>query len=151
LDEPKSNTAFFFFCWGGWRVLSIDSGCSLLKESSPDDTPTRNIPCCFLGAAAFEDLLAAAMSAVGIDDGTLSSGTDRKEELTCEGEKPLTTLVVLLTELPLAADSELAGCAERSEAESEVKDLLSAIAGVGGVIVVVISAAWWIWVWRGAR
>ena len=77
------------------------------------------------------------MSAVGIEEGTFSSGTDRKDELTCEGEKPLTILVVLLTELPLTADSELAGCAERSEAESEVKDLLS-MAGVGGVIVVVI-------------
>lgn len=81
------------------------------------------------------------MSAVGMDEGTLSSGIDRKEELTCEGEKPLTTLVVLLTELPLAADSELAGCAERSEAESEVKDLHSTAAGVGGVIVVVMSTA----------
>lgn len=76
------------------------------------------------------------MSAVGMDDGALLSGMDRKDELTCEGEKPLTTLVVLLTELPLV-DSELTGCAERSEAESEVKNLLSIIEGVGGVICVV--------------
>ena len=115
--------------------MSIESGCSLLSESSPDEAPTRNIPC-FLDGAGFEVLLAAVMSAVGIEEGTFSSGTDRKEELTCEGEKPLTILVVLLTE-PLTADSELAGWAKRSEAESEVKDLLST-AGVGGVMVVVI-------------
>ena len=60
----------------------------------------------------FDDFLcAAAMSAVGIDEGADSSGTDRKDELTCDGEKPLTTLVVLLTELPLP-EMELAGCAD---------------------------------------
>lgn len=105
--------------------------CCSLNESSPDDPPRVNFVC-FLGAGPCE-VLAAAMSAVGIDEGALRSGMDRYDELTCEGEKPLTTLVVLLTELPLA-DSELAGCAEAPEAESEVKESLSFTAGVGGVI-----------------
>jgi len=49
-------------------------------------------------------------------------GFDRYEELTCEGENPRTTLVVLLSDV---TESEDAGCAEFSEAVSEVIDLLS--------------------------
>jgi len=67
----------------------------------------------------------AAISAVGIDEGAVRSGMDRYEELTCEGEKPRTTLVVLRSEVPLASDE--AGWAEWSDASSEVKDLLSAV------------------------
>ncbi len=62
------------------------------------------------------------MSAVGIDEGAVRRGIDRYEELTCEGENPRTTLVVLRSEVQL---SDEAGCAEWSEAPSEVKDLLS--------------------------
>lgn len=61
------------------------------------------------------------ISAVGMEDGADRRGIDRYEELTCEGEKPLTTLVVLLSDAPLV-ESEEAACAELSEAESEVKD-----------------------------
>jgi hypothetical protein len=73
------------------------------------------------GCCPFEEL-AAAISAVGIDEGAVRRGIDRYEELTCEGENPRTTLVVLLSEVPLSDD---AGCAEWSEASSEVTDLLS--------------------------
>lgn len=74
------------------------------------------------------------MSAVGIDDGAESRGIDRYEELTCEGEKPLTTLVVLRSELPLA-ESEDTGCTEPSKGETEAKGLLSTTAGVVGCCV----------------
>jgi hypothetical protein len=56
--------------------------------------------------------VAAARSAVGMDDGALRRGIDRYEELTCDSEKPLTTLVEDLSEAPLG-ESEEAGCAER--------------------------------------
>jgi hypothetical protein len=52
------------------------------------------------------------MSAVGMEDGAERRGMVRYEELICEGEKPLTTLVVLLSEIPLdvaAEDSEMLG------------------------------------------
>ena len=79
------------------------------------------------------------MSAVGIDEGAVGRGIDRYEELTCEGENPRTTLVVLRSEVQLSDD---AGCAEWSEAPSEVKDMLST-AGVMicGVEVVVAWAS----------
>jgi len=62
------------------------------------------------------------MSAVGIDEGAVRRGIDRYEELTCEGENPRTTLVVLRSEVTLPDE---AACAELSEASSEVMDLLS--------------------------
>lgn len=58
-----------------------------------------------------------------MDDGAVKRGMDRYEELTCDGEKPLTTLVVLFIDAPLAESVE-AGCAEQSEALS-VDDWLS--------------------------
>ena len=135
LDEPpKEKTVFFFFCCGpGCRLLSMELVFSLI-ESSPEDPPRANI-WRFLGCSAF-DVVAAARSAVGMDDGAVRRGIDRKEELTCEGEKPLTTLVEDLSEAPLT-DSEEAGRAERSES-SEVNDLDSTIVGVGccGVVAV---------------
>jgi hypothetical protein len=76
---------------------------------------------------------------VGIDDGAVNRGIDRYEELTCDGEKPLTTLVVLLTDAPLA-ESVDAGCADCSEALSDADVWLSiedvvisgmVVAGVG--------------------
>jgi len=73
-------------------------------------------------------VFAATISAVGIDDGAERRGMDLIEELTCDGENPLTTLVVLLSEVPLTEPEE-AGCAEGSEAESEVND--STMDGVG--------------------
>jgi hypothetical protein len=68
------------------------------------------------------------MSAVGIDEGAVRRGIDRYEELTCEGENPRTTLVELRSEVTLSDDG---GCAELSEASSEVTDLLS----TAGVII----------------
>jgi hypothetical protein len=53
-----------------------------------------------------------------MDDGAVKRGMDRYEELTCDGEKPLTTLVVLFIDAPLAESVE-AGCAERSEASAD--------------------------------
>lgn len=58
-----------------------------------------------------------------MDDGAVRRGMERYEELTCDGEKPLTTLVVLFIDAPLAESVE-AGCAELSEALS-VDDWLS--------------------------
>lgn len=43
------------------------------------------------------------------------SGMDRYEELKCAGEKPLTSLVVLLSEVPLM-ESDDVGCAEVEDA-----------------------------------
>jgi hypothetical protein len=51
------------------------------------------------------------ISADGMDEGADRRGIDLYDELTCDGEKPLTTLVILLSEAPLA-ESEEAGCAE---------------------------------------
>jgi hypothetical protein len=65
-----------------------------------------------------------SISVVGIDDGALRRGIDRYEELTCEGEKPLTTLVVLLSEVALVK-SEDTDRIEGLETESGVKDLFS--------------------------
>lgn len=62
------------------------------------------------------------ISAVGIDEGAVSNGTDRYDELTCEGEKPLTTLVVLLSEV-LESDIDAEG------RDSGVSDLASALLG----------------------
>jgi len=103
----------------------MEFACSL-KESSPDDPPRANIAF-FLAPGPFE-VFAATMSAVGMDEGADRSGMDLYDELTCDGEKPLTTLVELLSEVPLT-ESEEAGCAETSEAESEVND--STMDGVG--------------------
>ena len=52
------------------------------------------------------DVGALVRSAVGMDDGADKRGIDLYEELTCDGEKPLTTLVVLLTDAPLAESVE---------------------------------------------
>lgn len=49
-------------------------------------------------------------------------------------KKPLTTMIGLLIERPLVADSELAGSAERLERESEVKAI-----GVKDITMVVMS------------
>ncbi len=48
---------------------------------------------------------------MGIDDGAVKRGIDRYEELTCDGENPLTTLVVLFTDA-LLVESVEAGCAD---------------------------------------
>jgi hypothetical protein len=131
-DPPKVKTGFFFFiCCVGCKLLSIEFVCSLI-ESSPEDPPSANIPC-FFGAGPFVEL-AATISAVGMEEGAERRGMDLYDELTCEGEKPLTTLVVLLSEAPLA-ESEEAGCAECSDVLSEAKD--STMEGVG----IVVSAA----------
>lgn len=46
---------------------------------------------------------------MGMEEGAVKRGMDLNEELTCEGEKPLTTLVEqLLSEVPLP-DSDEAG------------------------------------------
>ena len=49
------------------------------------------------------------MSAVGMEDGAVKRGIDRYEELTCDGEKPLTTLVVLRSDAPLAPSEDRDG------------------------------------------
>lgn len=76
-------------------------------------------------------------SASGME-GAETRGTDLYEELTCDGEKPRTTLVVLRSDIPLAVESEEA-CIDSSEAESEVESLLSiagmAICGVAMLVV----------------
>lgn len=64
----------------------------------------------------------AARSTSGMDAGVLSKGIDLYEELTCDGEKPLTTLVVLRSEVQL---TELADSAELSGAVSEAEELFS--------------------------
>jgi len=59
----------------------------------------------------------AARSTSGMDAGVLRRGIDLYEELTCDGEKPLTTLVVLRSEVQLTP-SELVDSAELSGAGS---------------------------------
>jgi hypothetical protein len=110
-EPPKVKTGFFFFC-ASCAHLPIESACSL--DDSSVDEPRRAKTPDFLTADAL-GLWAAAISAVGMDDGALRSGTDRYDELTCAGEKPLTTLVVLLVDVPLT-DSDDVGGAEVEEA-----------------------------------
>lgn len=73
-------------------------------------------------------------SAVGMEEGAVRSGMDRYEELTCEGEKPLTTLVVLLSDVALVEDDACDPCADCSDPASEVKEVStgSTISGVAG-------------------
>lgn len=110
MDEPpKVKTGFFFFRLS-CALRPIESACSLDDSSVEDDrrakTPDFFRVVCF-GASA------AAISAVGMDDGALRRGTVLYDELTCAGEKPLTTLVVLLSDVPLPLiESEEAHCAE---------------------------------------
>ena len=133
LDEPPNSNMLFFFCWTGGGRLSIEFVRSLI-ESADEDTPPRANIAFFLEGGAAVDVLAAAISAEGIDEGTLGRGIDRYEELICEGEKPLTTLVVLLSERALVAEESEEGiCAERSDAESEVKDSMMMGAGNCGM------------------
>lgn len=49
------------------------------------------------------------MSAVGMEDGAVKRGIERYEELTCEGEKPLTTDVMLLAETTLPESEDKVG------------------------------------------
>lgn len=57
---------------------------------------------------------------------------DRYEELMCDGENPRTTLVVLRSEAPLAAES-VEDCAECVEELSAIIGVLSTtISGVDG-------------------
>lgn len=66
--------------------------------------------------------LIATMSASGIEEGRcgLRLLADRYELLMCAGEKPLTTLVVLRSEVQL--DSDDGACMELTDAESEERD-----------------------------
>jgi len=63
-----------------------------------------------------------------MEDGAVRRGIDRYEELTCEGEKPLTMLVVLFRDVP-ECESVAEDWAERSLDDSEVIELLSATGG----------------------
>lgn len=109
-EPPNENMAPFFFGFiTGCRLFAIEFACSL-KESSPEDPPNANIVC-FLGCGPLGRVaLVAVRSTSGMDVGEVRRGIDLYEELTREGEKPLTTLVVLRTEVPLRvstiADSE---------------------------------------------
>jgi hypothetical protein len=88
-------------------------------------------------------------SAVGMDEGADKRGMDRYEELTRDGEKPLTTLVVLLTDVPLA-ESVDAGCADCSDALSETEVWLSTEdVVISGMVVAGVDSA--ILEARGAR
>lgn len=71
-------------------------------------------------------------SVVGMEEGAVRRGMDRYEELTCEGEKPLTTLVVLLSEVALVVEDACDPCVDCSEPASEVKEVStgSTISGV---------------------
>jgi hypothetical protein len=64
-----------------------------------------------------------------MDVGVVRRGIDLYELLTCEGEKPLTTLVVLLSEVPLGL-SEDADSAELLGAASEAEALVFSAAGM---------------------
>jgi len=122
---------FFFCCTGGGRVSIIEFVGSLI-ESADDDTPPRANIAFFLDGGRAVEVLAASISAEGMEEGTLGRGIDRYEELMCDGEKPLTTLVVLLSESALVAEESEEGIwAERSEAESEVNDSMMMGAGNG--------------------
>lgn len=103
----------------------MESACSL-EESSVEDDCRAKTPVFFKAVGLGLGASAAAMSAVGIDDGALRRGTVLYDELTCAGEKPLTTLVVLLSEVPLMMESEDEGWAEVADATG-----VSSTVGVG--------------------
>ena len=107
-DPPKENIAPFFFGRVGCKLLFIELGCSL-SESSPEEPPSANIAG-FFGAGTFDGMVVLFNSAE-------RSGIDLCEELTCDGEKPLTTLVELCSEPPLTAP-ELC-CEDLSDTLSE--------------------------------
>jgi hypothetical protein len=64
-------------------------------ESSPDDPPNANVVCFFGCGPLARVVVVAARSTSGMDAGAVRRRIDLYEELTCEGEKPLTTLVEL--------------------------------------------------------
>ena len=129
----------FFFCWTSGGRLSIEF-CLSLIESADEDTPPRANIAFFLAGGSAVDVLTASISADGMEEGTLGRGIDRYEELICDGEKPLTTLVVLLSDNALVADESEEGiCAERSDAESDVNDSMMMGAGSCGTTSVTCS------------
>jgi len=80
---------------------------------------------------------------LGIEEGvlgSLTSGIDRYDEETCEGEKPRTMLVVLRSETPLAAEEADAAGDGLSKVEFVDAVSLSATAGAIMVGVTVRSA-----------
>lgn len=69
---------------------------------------------------------------LGSDEGVLGSltrGTDRYDDDTCEGEKPRTMLVVLLSEIPVAAEEADAAGDALSDVDSAEAGSLSVTAG----------------------
>ena len=111
-EPPKVKIGFFFFSTG-CALRPRESACSLddslVEEERKAKTPV------FAKAVGFW-VSAAAISALRMEGGALRRGTDRYDELTCAGEKPLTTLVLLLFDVPLVVDSDDASCAEVAEA-----------------------------------
>lgn len=100
-DPPKENIAPpFFFGRVGCKLLAIELGCSL-NESSPEEPPSANIAD-FFEAGALEGML--VLDAASVRYGAERSGMDLCDELTCDGENPLTTLVELCSEPPLTAE-----------------------------------------------
>lgn len=117
LDEPPKLKIAFFFCIVGLRLLSMELVWSL-TESSPDDPPNANI-WFFFGCGPLE-AGASTRSVVGREEGAVRRGIDRYDELICAGEKPLTTLVVLLSEVALAEEACELGA--ESDVVSEVME-----------------------------
>lgn len=123
-DPPKEKTAFFFLGRIGCKLCcSIALVCSL-KESSPEDPPRANMACFFVFVTAISSL-----------EGAVTRGTVLNEELTCDGENPLTMLVVLRSESPLAPSEVV--CEECSEAQSEAIEHSTGVEGfdVSSVII----------------
>ena len=125
LDEPPKVKTGFFFLRGGWAFRTMESAGSL-DDSSVDDEGRAKTPDFFMAAAL--GFSAAAMSAVGMDEGALRRGLVLYDELTCAGEKPLTTLVVLLSEVPLTEPEDTA-CAEVEATEFSTTGVLGVGAG----------------------
>jgi hypothetical protein len=126
-EPPKVKTGFFFLRSVGLGSRPIESAGSL-DDSSVEEERRAKTPV-FLKAVGFWSS-AAAMSALGMEDGALRRGMDRYEELTCAGEKPRTTLVVLLSEVPLM-DSDDVGCAEVAGAATGASSTVEALDGEG--------------------
>jgi hypothetical protein len=95
-----------------------------------------------------------------MEDGADKRGMDRYEELTCEGENPRTTLVILLIDEPLAELVET-GCSDCTEAFSDAEVWLSTddvtisgmvVVGVGPSTLLASGARYeWLLIVNGSR
>lgn len=129
-DDPPS--------WKTVRpLLLFDCSCTRLSNelstndslSDCEDPPSANMACFFVAAnRVFE-----ARADFGVDAGPLRSGMDRYDDDTCDGEKPRTTLVVILRSDAVLTELAVVDCDDLSDDGGDTEDW--ALTGSGAVMI----------------